>query len=68
MKLTMGFRLAYLNLTLAKGQLGNWNGVSPNILAFCIHMHSSDGQLFIKLYVIVKCYNVVLYANFWSCS
>ena len=34
----VGFRLAYLELTLTyfKGQHGNRNGVSPNILAFLL--------------------------------
>ena len=32
----MGFRLVYLNFTLAysKGQLGIWNDVRPNMLTF----------------------------------
>ena len=36
MKSNVGFRLAYLNLTLAysKGQICSWNGVLPNILTF----------------------------------
>ena len=36
----MGFRLAYLSLTLtySKGQLGSWNGVSPNILVFLLYI------------------------------
>ena len=37
----MVFRLVYLYLALAyyKGQLGSWNGVSQNILAFLFFLH-----------------------------
>ena len=59
MKSNIGFWLAYLNLTLAcfKGQFGNWNGVSPKMLALllffsfcCLKWRNNDLFIYYNIY------------------